>query len=64
MSDHFCNISSRLHSALYRLAERVAPNDIELLGAIGSIGDTLSDDECAGLLEDWLQPGKVLHGEH
>lgn len=53
----------RLNRAVYRVAERLGA-DFDVLGALGSIDDTLSDGEVAGLLEDWLESGRMLHEKH
>ena len=46
--DIFIKIMGEIHDAIYKINP-----DIALCGAIGSFGDTLSDEEVLSLLEDW-----------
>ncbi len=53
----------RIATAIYRLLERHGA-EFELLAVIGSWGDTLPEDEIAGLLEAYIEDGKVIHAKH
>ncbi len=52
----------KLSTELYRAFKRLgAP--VELLAIIGSIDDTLSDQECADLLKDYNDTGEYLYAQ-
>lgn len=55
-------VQQRIRSAIYRLLEQHGA-EMELLAVAGSWGDTLPDDEIAGLFEAYLQDGKVIHAQ-
>lgn len=59
--DGYARLSPRLHKALRELISHFT-SDYQVLSLIGSIGDTLEDDEIAGLIEDYLSTGEYLHG--
>lgn len=51
-------MSPELQAEIYRTLERLdAPP--ELLAIIGSIGDTLTEDEALALLQQWNETGAV-----
>lgn len=56
-------MTAELRAEIYKALQRLdAPP--ELLAIVGSLGDTLSDDEAAVLLRDWNQTGDVARPTH
>lgn len=50
--NEYTETQHKILQELYKAVRRLG-GDMELLGAVGSIGDTLEDYECLELLQDW-----------